>query len=325
MKHIKYPFLSVFLILVASCLPIDFPTDNVEEENSAGKPSESFKKSDGTKLSVFEAMIIDGFTLELQQIYLIDGAGGTMIPILRKSVAELFTSNQQVVNIKDYSIATATKEPVLTGIAKGDKWIFSPMETVTTRQYIESGYAGTYLLRHVDIDSYYNYVKSNSKYNSLAFATSINPNGMTYRDGDDYSFPIYAYQNGEYQKTNLRFEIVTNLVDNNYTNTPSSRKNNAVMYDPTGKYYFVLFDTPGVVNMTQVTTAPLTGTQVAAIVASGTGFEYYLWNGLNTIKIGTNLYIPTIGNTYKYVGTSNDNGMISGYTYHYYRFKFKIL
>ena len=61
------------------------------------------------------------------------------------------------------------------------------------------------------------------------------------------------------------------------------------------------------------TTNALTGSQVAHIIntgVEGTDYEIYPWSGYNTYKIGENLYIPSIYNTYRYIGTTNFNGSI---------------
>ena len=70
-------------------------------------------------------------------------------------------------------------------------------------------------------------------------------------------------------------------------------------------------------------TAPLTGEQVKSEIAKG-NYQLYLFSGSTVYKIGENLYIPRY-NSYVYVGTTNQNGMINGYTKLNYRLKFKII
>lgn len=67
-----------------------------------------------------------------------------------------------------------------------------------------------------------------------------------------------------------------------------------------------------------VSEPPLTGKQVKEIIENGeegVDWEIYLleYNNISytTYKIKENLYVPTIGNTYRYIGSTNMNGVIS--------------
>jgi len=263
------------------------------------------------KLSKLETYFKNGFTMQLEQIYIMSGKNS--IPFFDEPIVELFTNNQQVVNLPGFRTYD-NYEMILCGLQKGDKWSFSKMDFVSKTTYIESGWGGTYLLRSYTINTPYNVITSDNPYNSLNFVTTIDLNGVNQRDGDDYLMKIQSYHNSkeEYLLSNLVLTVVTDV---------RQRKDNGIIDG------YVYFDTNAQVSLGYVVTQPLTGTQVKQIVNSGSGFELYQWKGYNCIKIGTNLYIPSIGDTYRYIGTTNENGLIdvSGYYRVYYRLKFKIL
>jgi hypothetical protein len=305
----------VALIGFTSCDPfslIDYEDDKKCDTEYCDEDETSRttnKKEDGTSLSGLEQYFVNGFTMQLEQIYTMSGKN--TIAMLDEPIEELFNNSQEVVNLPGF-VTYDSYEMIMCGLRKGDKWTFSKMNYVEKTNYIESGYGSTYLLRAYTIKTPYNIITSDNPYNKLNFITSVDVNKTNYRDGDDYQMLIQSYHNskGEYMRSNLVLTVVTDL---------KQRKNNGIING------YVYLNTNAQVSLGYVVTHPLTGEQVRQIVNSGSGYEIYLWKGYNTIKIGTNLYIPTIGNTYRYIGTSNDNGLINGYTYKYYQLKFKII
>ena len=308
-NSLKYltAIIGVFLtmLLLSACELFDFEETKANCDSNCDK---EHVKSDGTKYSTLEAYFADGFTMQLEQIYLMQGKHN--IPIMDEPVAESFTNNQNIVNIPGF-VAYDKHELIFCGLQKGDKWTFGEMSFVEKTNWIESGYGGSYLLRSYTVKTPYSIITSNSPYNKLNFVTSIDLNGVNYRNGDDYQMIIQSYNSsvGEYMRSNLVLTVVTDVKNGG----------NGIIDG------YIYLNTNAQVSMTQTVTQPLTGEQVRQIVNSGSGFEVYQKYGHNCIKIGTNLYIPTIGNTYKYIGTSNDNGMINGYSYKYYQLKFKII
>jgi len=302
--------LALLLISFNSCVP-EWIDDELKCEKNCPTETKTTTqtKSDGSKLSTLESYFANGFTMQLEQIFTMQGKN--TIPFFDEPVEALFTKNQEVVNLPGF-VTYDKYEMIMCGLQKGDKWTFSKMNFVEKTNWIESGYGGSYLLRSYTIRTPYNIITSSNPYNKLNFVTSIDLNGVNYRDGDDYQMIIQSYHNtkGEYMRSNLVLTVVTDV---------RQRKDNGIIDG------YVYLNTNAQVSVGYVVTQPLTGEQVKRIVNSGTGFEIYQWRGYNCIKIGTNLYIPSIGDTYRYVGTSNDNGLINGYTYKYYQLKFKII
>ncbi|MDR3261680.1 MAG: hypothetical protein LBT78_07565 [Tannerella sp.] len=259
--------------------------------------------------SSLDELFVTGFTMQLEQIYVMPGAH--TIPYLDKPVEELFVSNQTMVNLVNFQTTNYTNEFIMYGLRKNDRWVFKKMVyTYDDTTYVEHGYGSTYMLTSYISKTPYTFISSDNPYNVIDFVSNIHiGNPYNYRGHDNYTISIYSYSlnSKSYVKTNLVLTVLT--------------KDGNGIFD--GQYIY--FDTNDQVSMAQRVTAPLTGQQVAIIVASGSGYEIYPYKGYNCIKIGTNLYIPTIGNTYGYIGTSNDNGLISGYSYKYFRLKFKIL
>jgi hypothetical protein len=292
-----------FLLLFNSCEWL------MEGDLTFSKEKNEPQKTDGSKLSTLESYFLNGFTMELEQIYTMQGKNS--IPFLDEPIEELFTSNQQVVNLPGF-VVQDNYEMILCGLQRGDRWTFSKMNFVVKEHYIESGYGGTYLLRSYTTETPYNIIKSDNPYNALNFVTSIDLNGVNYRDGDDYQMAIQAYhnKNKQYLRSNLVLTVVSDL---------NKRKDNGIING------YIYLNTNAQVSVGYIVTPPLTGEMVRRIVDSGKGFDIYQWRGYNCIRIGSNLYIPTIGNTYRYIGTDNTNGMINGYVYKYYQLKFKIL
>jgi hypothetical protein len=315
--------LLTILPLFNSCVPFDFEFDkpkttctksncttaNCTVHNHNTSSPSTPTKSDGSKLSTLEQHFTNGFKLQLEQIYTMQGSH--TIPFFDEPVEALFTNNQQVVNLPGF-VVYDRYELIMTGLKRNDIWTFSKMNFVTKTTWIESGYGGTYLLRSFTSNTPYNTIVSNNSYNKIDFVTSINLNGINYRDGDDYQMIIQSYNRtkGEYMRSNLVLTVVTD---------PRQRKDNGIIDG------YVYLNTNAQVSLGYVVTQPLTGEQVRRIVESGSGYDLYQKYGYNCIRIGTNLYIPSIGNTYRYVGTTNDNGLINGYTYKYYQLKFKII
>jgi hypothetical protein len=262
------------------------------------------------KLSEFDKLLINGMTARLEQIYLMPGKN--TIPIYDEPVAELFENENSFVNLI-FQTTEYKGDCIMSGLYKGEEWTFSFYEIKGDVVAIEHGYGTNYWVQENVTTYYYELIESNNPYSPRIFVTNYDPGNFIYRyrGHDNILFGIKSYTvEDKWVETNLALEVLT-------------KNGNALFED--GYFYM---DTNGIYELGQRYTEPLTGAQVARIIQNGTAgidYEIYFYNGHTTYKIGDNLYIPTIGNTYKYVGTTNQNGMINYYTYKYYRLKFKIL
>ncbi|MDR1593918.1 MAG: hypothetical protein LBS43_05465 [Prevotellaceae bacterium] len=256
----------------------------------------------------FEKYLIDGCKVKIEQIYLMPGAH--TIPNLDEPVDELFKPGQTLVNL-GFQTLNYQNDYILNGLEQGEVWSCD-FNSDTTIIYYELGYGSTYqVMERTDVN-YYEIITCDSKYGPRLFAAEWRPdNPYNYRGRENITFNIQTYHNNKWEQTNLKLTVLT--------------FSGKALFESEDYFYM---DTNGIYELGQFITAPLTGSQVAQIIQNGTegvDYELYLSNGYTTYKIGENFYIPTIFNTYKYVGTTNQNGMINGYTYHYYRFKFRFV
>lgn len=262
-------------------------------------------------LSKFEKSILNGMKLKLEQIYLMSGK--ETIPVLDTSVDELFKNNQTMVNLI-YQKSTYESDYILSGLIKGEIWDIKYHEKKGSTIYWEQGYGSTY-----QITSYTPTIKTisiestNNPYTNRNFLANFYIDNVNYRGTDEYGFEIKTYNDidKEWGWTNLVLTVVVN-----------SLKDGLALGFEDG---YVYFDSNKIVILGYYVEEPLTGLQVKNIVESGSGYEIVAFQGKSCIKIGNNYYIPTIGNTYKYIYSDKNLGMINNYTSYYYRFKFKVL
>jgi hypothetical protein len=265
-----------------------------------------------SQLSEFECLLIDGMSAKLEQIYLMPNDGTVVIPIVAKPAAELLDNDESVVNLI-FQTTEYINDYIMSGLHKGEIWHFSFEEVKGESSYYELGYGSTYMvMENAGSSSYYEIIESDNPYSPRLFISEWNPGSLyNYRGHDNIIFSINSHIIlNEWAYTNLKLEVLT-------------RDGNALFDDG----YFYL-DTNSHYELAYRYTPPLTGTQVAQTVQNGVegvDYELYLWRGLTTYKIGENLYIPTIGGTYKYIASSNQNGMPGYIKGQYYRLKFKIL
>ncbi|MDR1181490.1 MAG: hypothetical protein LBL13_05900 [Bacteroidales bacterium] len=262
-------------------------------------------------LSDFDRLLINGMTASLEQIYLMTGDGSTTIPIYDKPAAELFENENSIVDLI-YQTQKYRNDYIMRGLYKGEIWTFAFYESEPDTVRWEVGYGSTYMVQERVSRDYYEIIESDNLYSPRLFCAPWRPNSpYHYRGHDNIGFGIRSYDDeDEWALTNLNLVVLT-------------KEGNALFE----KGYFYL-DTNPHYELAYRYTPPLTGAQAAQIIQNGTegvDYEIYLYNGLTVYKIGENLYIPTIGNTYKYIGSSNQNGMLSYYEGKYYRLKFKIL
>ncbi len=244
------------------------------------------------QLRPLDKLFMDGFQMELEQVYIMSKSNTD------EYVDYCFKNGTEVVNLLNYQTTSYTDAFLLYDLTKGMKWKVSKMMKTPYSYEIEHGYGSSYSTSEYKdtITHNYIYVKSD-----ITFVTQyIIGDKYTYRHPDNHILQIKTYNNGEEEYTNLTLEIVKEF---------------------DGKYLWI--QTNNQYNITYSLTAPLTGDQVKIEIAKG-NYQLYLFNGLTAYKIGDNLYIPRY-NSYVYIGTTNQNGMINGYTKLYYRLKFKIL
>jgi hypothetical protein len=264
------------------------------------------------QISEFEWLLIDGMRARLEQIYLMPNDGTITIPIVAKPVAELFEDNTSVVNLI-FQTTEYMDNYIMSGLYMGEIWNFTLHEVDTEPYYYELGYGENYMVMQAEGGKeYYEIIESDNPYSPRLFMSGWSPgDSRRYRGHDNIIFGINSHIIAdEWAYTNLKLEVLT-------------KSGNALFEDG----YFYL-DTNSHYELAYRYTPPLTGTQVAQIVQNGTegvDYEIYLYKGFTSYKIGDNLYIPTIDNTYKYIASTNHNGMLNYLGGKYYRLKFKIL
>jgi|GEM_PF-4739778 len=277
--------------------------------NSCDDLSPSINENNGANkeiLTQLDELFTDGFTMELEQIYVMTGKN--TIPIADIPVDSCFKGGNIIVNLPNYQTTEYLNDYILYGIVRYEKWNILPMEYETEKIYWEQGYGSNYQLVESIRKIPYNFILTTNQYTEKEFVTTvIVDNQYNYRGRDNHILYM-NYQsmvNNKFNETNLKFEILTN--------------NGNGLFD--GKYIYL--DTNAQVNMTQAITAPLTSNQVKIEINKG-NYTIYMKNGLTYYQIGENLYLPRYGNSYVYAGSTNQAGMIERYSRCYYRFKFRI-
>jgi hypothetical protein len=251
--------------------------------------------------------LANGFRVELEDIYLMPGK--ETVPIADEPVASLFDT-KDIVTLPNYQTTDYSDFLIMRDLKKGDRWFFTELLRKPDKvHYIEEGYGSTYrAVKHTTEIRYRQIVSDSGK---LYFTVYPSSNVYSYRGEDNIDMSIMTRnRNGEESYTNLVLTFLT--------------YNGDALFDE-GHIYL---DTNAQVQIESNVSEPLTGARVAQIVKRGKrgkDYEYYLKDGRTLIKIGHNLYTPTFGKTYRYWGTTNQQGMMRSYVRFYYRLKFKIV
>jgi hypothetical protein len=255
-------------------------------------------------LSKMDKMFMDGFSMELEQVYIMNGEN--VIPYMDTPKDSAFKNGNTKMVLMDFVDYDIQRDTILRYIVKNETWDISSMKTVYDTTYIEHGYGSSYFVSTMISSKVYNNLTCSNQYENRNFLIEIKiSDDYNYRGNDNHFFMIENIKNNEVYQSNLYFEILTKNGNGLFGN---------------GKYIYM--DTPQTFTFSRQITAPLTGDQVKLEIAKG-NYTLYLYDGLTTYKIGDNLYIPRYG-SYVYVGTVNTNGMIINLESKYYRFKFKI-
>jgi hypothetical protein len=330
---IKNKFLSInkILLLLYCCIVA----------LSCTKEEERVEKDKFTKL---DHLIMDGFSMQLEQIYVMPGAN--TIPILDKPVDSLLVTDRTVVNLPNFQTLNYMGDYTCRGLRKNDVWNIDYYEYETGEYCWELGYASNYMIVCASASTAQGItITSNNELNNFNWFSRIriDKNINNYRGKDNHVFGIRimkvtpagamqieaSYQSGWYeirydttystetkveeQLTNLHLEVLTDF--------------DGLAHGIDDGYLYL--NTSAMVQMEAKITEPLTGDQVKIMIKNG-DYELYpiVINGIayTAIKIGYNLYLPRY-NSYVYVGTTNEQGMIfsQGYRRWYYQFKFKII
>jgi hypothetical protein len=298
-KYLKYIFIISIALFSFACGPESL--EEMEQRLFGDDPNATHDNK-----SEFDHLLIDGVTIQLEQIYLMPHK--QTIPYLDKPVDSLFKNGRTLVNLNSYTVKSNPFYFVMNALQKHEKWRFYNTTNPVTH-YVEHGFATTYFLTTYVDRNEKEFIVSNNQFNNRMFV--FQPRwGFAYRGHDNYSWEIQQLMEDEsFEETNL---VLTVLTWESY--------GNALQYKP-----FLYFDTNDIVQLGYYVEQPLTGSQVKYIVESGTGFEIVAYRGLSLIKIGNNYYTPTFGNTYKYIYSDASLGIINAYTNYYYRLKWKIL
>lgn len=256
-------------------------------------------------LSKLDKLFINGFALELEQIYIMNGEN--VLPYLDSPKDSAFKNGVSVINFNEFTSYNTNRDTILKQIKRHENWNIDKMKTVYDTTYIEHGYGSSYFVTTMISRSTYNSVNCSNQYGNRNFLINIKIADIcSYRGNDNHFFMIQNIINSTVYKSNLYFEIVT--------------KNGYGLFNNDQTIYL---DTNPIITFSRQITPPLTADQVKLEIANG-NYSLYLYNGMTTYRIGDNLYIPRFS-SYVYVGTVNTNGMIINLESRYYRFKFKVI
>lgn len=279
----------------------------------------------GQPLSPFEQLIQEGRSLQLEEVYVCESEN--TVPMLISPIDALFEGKEDsILDLAAYQASYDSyniQNAVLAALQKGEVWELG-MYTREKTTIIEHGYGSSYsyavateTYEYLTIKAKNDYVDRNLMSPIHAFGSGI----YNYRGRDNYTFRIYSYNysyNG-YQLTNLIFTVLTDL------------RGSATELKPG----YIFLETNGVNRINRYISPPLTGSAAKRIIEGGKeGVDYELWTyyfnygsdlTMVVYNINGNLYTPTFGDTYKYVGSTNQTGMLSYYEGYFYRLKFKIL
>ena len=265
----------------------------------------SVDQNPANNLSKMDYMFMNGFSMELEQVYIMNGAN--VLPYLDSPKDSAFKSGISKINLNNFVSYDANRDTLMKIISKKEKWDISSMKTVCDTTYIEHGYGSSYFVTTVISKSTYNTVNCSNQFEnrSLLINLKIGDN-YSYIVNDNHLFMVQNIKDNTVYESNLYFEILTKGgigLFNNDTN--------------------IYLDTNQIYTFSTQITAPLTGDQVKLEIANG-NYTLYIYNGMTTYRIGDNLYIPRY-NSYVYVGSINTNGMVINLESKYYRFKFKVI
>lgn len=256
-------------------------------------------------LSKLDKLFINGFALELEQIYIMNGEN--VLPYLDSPKDSAFKNGVSVINFNEFTSYNTNRDTILKQIKRHENWNIDKMKTVYDTTYIEHGYGSSYFVTTMISRSTFNSVNCSNQYGNRNFLINIKIADIySYRGNDNHFFMIQNIINSTVYKSNLYFEIVT--------------KNGYGLFNNDQTIYL---DTNPIITFSRQITPPLTADQVKLEIANG-NYTLYLYNGMTTYRIGDNLYIPRFS-SYVYVGTVNTNGMIINLKSRYYRFKFKVI
>jgi hypothetical protein len=255
--------------------------------------------------SKLDKLFINGFALELEQIYIMNGEN--VLPYLDSPKDSAFKNGVSVINFNEFTSYNTNRDTILKQIKRHENWNVDKMKTVYDTTYIEHGYGSSYFVTTMISRSTYNSVNCSNQYGNRNFLINIKIADIySYRGNDNHFFMIQNIINSTVYKSNLYFEIVT--------------KNGYGLFNNDQTIYL---DTNPIITFSRQITPPLTADQVKLEIEKG-NYTLYLYNGITTYRIGDNLYIPRFS-SYVYVGTVNTNGMIINLESRYYRFKFKVI
>lgn len=239
------------------------------------------------KVSPLDLLFENGLTLKLEQIYAYSKVGSEYLPL-----DSVFKDRQAITTLPNYAISN-TNVLIMNDMVKGELWVFD--KPVKESHYV--------LINEFSPNAWIDTVET--RYTPLHRINSVNNKNykITYLKDDN----IYI---------NYKPKIQFFTEDDEYTNLVIEK----IEYSP--KEF--LFKTNKQYVLNQSIFPPLTSNQVKIEISKG-NYELYLKNGKTYYKIGENLYIPSLNGDYIYVGSTNSNGQISGYSQVQYYLKFKLL
>lgn len=240
-----------------------------------------------SNLSELDLLFENGFTLKLEQIYAYSKVGSEYLPL-----DSVFKDHQTITTLPNYAVLN-TNILIMNDMIKGESWIFD--EPVKEYHYI--------LMNEFSPNTWIDTIET--RYTPLHRINSVNNKNykITYLKDDN----IYI---------NYKPKIQFFTEDDEYTNLVIEK----IEYSSKE----LLFITNKQYVLNQSIFPPLTSNQVKIEISKG-NYELYLKDGNTYYKIGENLYVPSLNGDYIYVGSTNNNGQISGYSQVQYYLKFKLL
>lgn len=243
--------------------------------------------ANSNNISELDLLFEKGFTLKLEQIYAYSKVGSEYLPL-----DSVFKDHQTITTLSNYTISN-TNILIMNDMVKGESWIFD--KPVTQYHYI--------LMNEFSPNAWIDTVET--RYTPLHRINSVNNKNykITYLEDDNI-----------YINYNPKIQFYTE--DDEYTNLVIEKIefSSKELIFKTNKQYV----------LNQSIFPPLTSNQIKIEISKG-NYELYLKNGNTYYKIGENLYIPSLNGNYIYVGSTNNNGQISGYSQVQYYLKFKLL
>lgn len=239
------------------------------------------------KVSPLDLLFENGFILKLEQIYAYTKVGSEYLPL-----DSVFKNHQTITTLPNYAISN-TNTLIMDNMVKGENWIFD--EPVKEYHYV--------LMNEFSPNAWIDTIET--RYTLLHRINSVNNKSfrITYLEDND----IYI---------NYKPKIQFYTEDDEYTNLVIEK----IEYSSKEP----LFKTNGQYVLNQSIFPPLTSNQAKIEISKG-NYELYQKNGSTYYRIGENLYKPSLNGDYIYVGSTNSNGQINGYSQIQYYLKFKLL